>query len=76
MNNTITAGDYNFRKGYQSYENLDRPMTYHQRKALENLIYNRIDNIKEVQRRLSEIESFNYVDAEDMLQHMKYSAMR
>lgn len=76
MNKTITAGDYNFRNGYQDYENMDRPMSYHQRKTLEDLIFNRIDNPKEIQRRLSEMESYNYIDAEDMLQNMKYASMR
>ncbi len=75
MNRTITADDYNYR-GYLGYDDIDRPMSRSQRRALENLITDRIDNPQEIQRRLSEMESYNYIDAEEMLENLKYAAMR
>lgn len=75
MNRTITGGDYNYR-GYLGYGDTDRSMSHFQRRTLENLIMDRIDNPQEIQRRLSEMESYNYIDAEEMIENLKYAAMR
>ncbi|MCX6715624.1 MAG: hypothetical protein NT077_01245 [Candidatus Taylorbacteria bacterium] len=46
---------------------LNKPITHQQRKTLENLIYSRVYNPEEVDRRINEIESYDYNDAQEMI---------
>ena len=46
---------------------IDRPITYQQRKTLENLIHSRVYNPDEITRRINEVENYNYSDAQEMI---------
>ena len=71
MNRTITSDRYN---KYNDYPyDLDRPMTRHQRRTLEELIYSRISNPEEQDRRLNEIESYDFSDAQEMIDSLVFA---
>lgn len=46
---------------------IDRPITHQQRKTLESLICSRIYNPDEINRRINELENYNYSDAQEMI---------
>ena len=51
-------------------EDFDRPMSDSQRRKLQDIIFSNISNPREVERRLAEIESYDYSDAEEVLADM------
>ena len=46
---------------------IERPISHQQRKTLEELIYSRISNPDEIERRLTEIECYNFADASEAI---------
>jgi hypothetical protein len=69
---TISA-DYNFRRGYQAYDDVDRPMTRFQRRTLTDLIYGCISHPDEVERRVAQIEDYDYFDAAEAIEQYQYA---
>jgi len=55
---------------------IDKPISHQQRKTLEDLIQSRIYNPDEVDRRLSEIESYNFTDAQEMIEDLLFAPRR
>ena len=70
MNKTITHGRYN----NYPYD-FDQPMTRHQRRTLEELIYSRINNPEEQDRRLNELESYDFRDAQEMIDSLVFAKL-
>jgi len=77
MSTKTVAANFNWRKGYQSYEDdVDRPMTNFQRRTLTDLIYGCISHPDEVERRLAEVDGYNYFDAADAIEQYKYASYK
>ncbi len=76
MNETITSNRFNHKRDYQDIYDEDKPMTRHQRRTLEELIYSRISNPDEAERRLNELESYNFVDAQEMIEDLLFATMK
>ncbi len=51
-------------------EDTDRPMSDFQRRKLQDILISNVSNPRELDRRLSEIESYDYSDAEEVLEDM------
>ena len=77
MSTKTAAANFNWRRGYPSYEDdVDRPMTHFQRRTLTHLIYGYISHPDEVERRLSEIEDYNFQDAADAIEQYQYASYK
>ena len=66
---TMVGGDFNFRRVYPEYivDDVEKPISKEQRRTLIELIYSRVSNPEEVERRLAEIESYNFADGEEAI---------
>lgn len=73
MTTKTALANFNFKRGYQSYDDVDRPISHHQRKTLEELIYSRVSNPEEIDRRLAELEGYNFSDASEALDDYLYA---
>ena len=67
---TALASNFNFKRSYPEYyeDDEDRPMSIQQKRTLTELIYSRVANQEEVERRLQEMESYNYNDCRDAIE--------
>ncbi|MCR4334748.1 MAG: hypothetical protein NUV47_03430 [Patescibacteria group bacterium] len=54
----------------------ERPISENQRKTIIGLIYARIDNPDEIERRCAEIESYNYIDANEAINDLLFAPLR
>ena len=73
---TKTAvGNFGFKSNYypEYIDETDRQMTSQQRKTLIELIYARIFNPDEIDRRITEIESYNYMDAREAIEDFLFA---
>ena len=75
MNKTITSNRFNYKRDYQDVYNGDKPMTRHQRRTLEELIYSRISNSEEQDRRINELESYDFRDAQEMIDSLVFAKL-
>lgn len=74
--NKVAVGSFNFRENHQylsDYDTEDRPMTSQQRKTLIDLIYSRISNQDEIESRLSQLEDYNFLDAQEVIQDFLFA---
>lgn len=75
MNRTITAKSFHNKRNYRNEYDYDQPMTRHQRRTLEELIYSRINNPEEQDRRLNELESYDFRDAQEMIDCLVFAKL-
>ena len=72
MTTKVALGNLNFRRHDRHFPerelNLeDKEMSQKQRRTLVELIYSRISNPEEVEGRLSQLESYNFLDAQEAI---------
>ena len=72
----MTSDGFNHKRNYRDVYDIDRPMTRHQRRTLEELIYSRISNPDEANRQLNQLESYNFVDAQEMIEDLLFDRMK
>ena len=74
------GSNFNFKRNHQcvpDYESEpDRPITKAQRQTLVELIYSRISNPEEIERRLSQIEDYNYLDISEAIGDLLFSTSK
>jgi len=76
MTNTVAVGSFYPKRGYPDYvEDVDKPLSYRQRKTLEELIFSRVSNPDEIQRRLSQIEGYNFDDGQEMIKDLLFAPL-
>lgn len=51
-------------------DDADRPITPFQKRKLQDFIFSNVSNPREIDRRLKEIETYDYTDAEEVLEDM------
>ena len=73
MNKTMTADGFNHKRNYRDVYDLDRQMTRHQRRTLEELIYSRISSPEEQERYLAELENYDFRDAQEMIDSLVFA---
>lgn len=74
MTTKTAVANFNFKRGYSDYlDDADRPMTRRQRRTIEEFIFSRVSNPEEVERRLAEIESYNYTDALEVIEDFLFA---
>ena len=75
----VAVGSFSFKKNRRympKYEAEDRAMTSQQRKTLIDLIYSRISNQDEIESRLSQLEDYNFLDAQEVINDFLFSPWR
>lgn len=64
-------------KYFESEEyDVDRQITPQQRRTLENLIFSKISEPAEIERRLSQIESYNYYDCAEAISELLFAPVQ
>ena len=73
-----TSDDFDFKRAYPEYfeseeVDVDRQITKEQRRTLENLIFSKISDLGERERRLTQIESYNYYDCAEAIGELLFA---
>jgi len=72
----VAVGSFSFKKNRRympKYEAEDTAMTSQQRKTIIDLIYSRISNQDEIESRLSQLEDYNFLDAQEVIQDFLFA---
>ena len=76
MTTKVAVGSFSFKKNRRympEYEAEDRPMTNYQKKTLIDLIYSRVSNQDEIESHLSQLENYNFLDAQEVIQDFLFA---
>ncbi len=75
----VAVGSFSFKKNRRympEHEAEDRPMSNQQRKTLIDLIYSRISNQDEIESRLSQLEDYNFLDAQEVINDFLFASWK